>query len=239
MGQDEAYGRLIGTVEAARLLNVSRQAVSGWFKSRRVEDAHLVEGDWKASERAVRKAKVLAASKLLEFGVTERKLADFERRQGALSKASRFSLDDISVICGQIPPGAIGSTRVLPALDRLRLHIDLRVRGVDPHDFPDEAWPLHVCPPFVSPPNLFAYGLGQYIPDDARPMAVRITRSAGLLVTAEGAKFVAATRAYDVIFRPLRELPSDLALDTQVWHGEVAAWENAWRASIERRRGDK
>ena len=239
MGAEGACDELIGTVEAARLWSVTRQTANGWFKSGRVKGARLLEDDWKASERAVREAKVLPASSLFEFGVTDSKLADFEREHGVLSKDGRFSLDDVNAVCGKTAPGATRPTRVLSAAERLQLHIDLRLRGVDPHDFPDEAWPVHVCPPFVGPPNLFAYGLGAYLPDEARPMAVRITRSAGLLVTADGAKLVAATPAYELVPRPLRELPPDMARDTQVWHEEVATWENAWKTSVERRRRDQ
>lgn len=40
----------------------------------------------------------------------------------------------------------------------------------------------------------------------------------GLLVTPESVQWVAATPAYTLVPRPLRELPIDMARDTQLYH---------------------
>jgi hypothetical protein len=222
--------------------NVERQTAHKWFRQGLVKDVQRDGRAFKATERAVREAKVLSSSDLeSKFGVTSKRLAEGERSGLVRSQGSRFSLDDLEVLeTGPEVPRertALVKRRATPE-ERVGLLRELVLQGVPLSEYPDEIFDSEECPPFSPPrPNLFAYALGEYWPDARSPAGVWISRSAGWNVGDDGELRWVQPCADAVWLRPpVFELPPELAHDTQLYRMHEADWRSEW---LRRRRNDK
>jgi hypothetical protein len=227
---------------AARMWEVEPQTVHKWINTGLLPNIFSsLEGKAKtAPEKALRTAKVLLASHLEnKFGIRPESLADAERKGRVQSCDGRYSLEDLAVLDGSsarvvasAPEDAVAGHPKPPRPSReayLELLRDLVRQGTPYADYPGPIFDSEECPQFSPPrPDLFAYGLGQYVPSD-RPMAVWITRSTGWGLDASGIlRWFEATPRHALERRPLRDLPGDMASDTLLYRAFEVDWRHEW-----------
>jgi hypothetical protein len=225
--------------QAARLWNVTRQTANEYFRDGRVTSVRRGERRLEAPERAVWAAKVLLPSDLeAKFKVTTERLAAAEREGLVRAHRGRFSLDDLAVLREghRARQTAAPNTRMTP--EQRAEELERMARGGGrPADYSDAFWDTEVCPTFSPPVSVFAFGLGAKVPDDGRPMARWITRSAGWEKRNNGdVVWVEATDQHVLRTPAIRRLPEDLAKATQLYRLYEAAWRDEW---MRRRRGDQ
>jgi hypothetical protein len=224
----------ITVTASARLWGVTRQTAHKWFRQDRLAMMRRGPRGLEAPELAVRRAQVFSASDLIDkFKIPRETLATAERDGRVRSVDGRFSLEDLDVLRGRLvrspPPPSAPPKRRLTAAERAAL-VEKVARGRgEACDFPDEFWDTEACPPFSPPAELFAFGLGELVPDANRPMARWITRSAGWERDEGGdLRWVEATDRYRLLAPAVDELPTELAESTRLYRVHYAAWSDEW-----------